>query len=133
MLAPTIRRRPSPLAVMAVAVAVALSGCGSRGGPAADGPLSSGTSMHGPIPRGSECVPGGRPQAFGITLITNYGHVAVKLDRVVLLRPHNERLIGSYAVPGVSVLGVAHWPPDIGWPPGVAGPPARAQFPARAG
>jgi hypothetical protein len=75
-----------------------------------DGPLSSANSMHGPIPRGSECVPGGRPQAFGLTSFTNFGTATVVLDRVVLLHPHNERLVGSFAVPGARVLGVAHWP-----------------------
>ncbi len=67
--------------------------------------------MHGPIPQGSECVPGGRPQAFGLQQFTNYGGTTVVLERVVLLHPHNERLVGSFAVPGDRVLGVAHWPP----------------------
>jgi hypothetical protein len=77
--------KPLPLAVAAMATALvsALAGCGG-GGPAADGPVSSGNSMHGPIPRGSQCVPGGRPQAFGFDSFTNYGHTTVILDRVVL-------------------------------------------------
>jgi hypothetical protein len=92
-----------------VCVIVGCNGKGS-GGPATDGPLSSAASRHGPSPQGSECVPGGRPQAFGLTSFTNYGTATVILDRVVLLRPHNERLVGSFAVPGARVLGVAHWP-----------------------
>jgi hypothetical protein len=66
--------------------------------------------MHGPIPQGSQCVPGGRPQAFGFDQFTNFGQVTVVLDRVLLLHPHNERLVGSYAVPGDRVVGVMHWP-----------------------
>jgi hypothetical protein len=76
--------------------------------------------MHGPIPDGSICVPGGRPQTFGDQQFTNYGSTAVVLDRVVLLHPHNERLIGSYAVPGESLIGApGDWPPKYpGMPPG---------------
>lgn len=106
-----VKPRPLGTVVLAAALAAVLAGCGS-GGPAADGPLSSGNSMHGPIPRGSQCVPGGRPQAFGFDSFTNYGHTTVILDRVVLLHPRNERLVGSYAVPGDGVLGVNHWPPE---------------------
>ncbi len=114
-----MRVRPLPLVVaLAAALVSALGGCGS-GGPAADGPLSSGYSVHGPIPRGSICVPGGRPQSFGDQLFTNYGHATVVLDRVVLLHPHNERLIGSYAVPGDQLIGTVPWPPKCpGMPPG---------------
>lgn len=106
-----------PLAVLAVAAALvsALGGCDGGGGPATDGPLSSGG-----LPLGSQCVPGGRPQAFGFVLFTNHGRVAVILDRVVLLHPHNEHLVGSYAVPGDSFLGVDHWPPKD--PPKTGGP-----------
>jgi hypothetical protein len=54
---------------------------------------------------------GGQPWAFGFDQFTNHGHTAVVLDRVALLHPHNERLVGSYAVPGDRVVGVVHWPP----------------------
>lgn len=112
MRASTIRLRALPLAAPALALALVgmLGACKGSGGPATDGPLSSANSMHGPIPQGSECVPGGRPQAFGLTSFTNYGGTTVVLDRVVLLHPRNERLVGSFAVPGARVLGVAHWP-----------------------
>ena len=109
MRAQTIRLMPLPLVGLAAAVAFALGGCGGSG-PAADGPLNSGNSIHGPIPRGSECAPGGRPVAFGLTSFTNYGHTAVVLDRVDLLHPHNQHLVGSYAVPGDRVVGVMYWP-----------------------
>lgn len=101
-----LKIRVKQFAVLAVAAALvsALSGCG--GGPAANGPLRSGG-----LPLGSQCVPGGRPQAFGFVLFTNHGHVTVILDRVVLLHPRNEHLVGSYAVPGDAFLGVDHWPP----------------------
>jgi len=102
-----------PLAVvtMTAALASALGGCTS-GGPATDGPLSSGSSADGRIPRGAICVPGGRPQTFGDQQFTNYGHDTVVLDRVVLLHPRNERLVGSYAVPGAVLIGTVHWPPN---------------------
>jgi hypothetical protein len=109
MRARTIRLRPLRLLVLAVAVAFAQGGCGGSG-PATDGPLNSGNSIHGPIPSGSECAPGGRTWAFGLTSFTNYGHTTVVLDRVALLHPHNEHLIGSYAVPGARVVGVVYWP-----------------------
>jgi len=106
--------KPSPLTVAALAVtlASALGGCGGGGGPAADGPLSSASSLHGVIPNGSICVPGGRAQTFGDQQFTNFGHTTVVLDRVVLLRPHNQRLVGSYAVPGDLLVGAPG-----GWPP----------------
>jgi hypothetical protein len=34
------------------------------------------------------------------------------LDRVALLHPRNERLVGSYAVPGKLLIGVEPWPPS---------------------
>jgi hypothetical protein len=121
MRARTIRgARPLPLAAIAVAVALAsaLGGCGGHGGPAADGPLSSGNGVHDPIPRGSICVPAGRPVAFADQQFTNYGDATVVLDRVILLRPRNERLIGSLAVPGDQVIGTVHWPlKEPGLPP----------------
>lgn len=99
-----------PLAVLALVLATALSGCGGHGGPTADGPISSGSSMRGAIPSGALCAPGGRPQAFGFTQFTNYGKTGVVLDRVDLLRPRNERLVGSSAVPGQGLVGEVHWP-----------------------
>lgn len=105
--------RPLPLTVAALTAALlsALAGCASSGGsPAADGPLSSSASMHGPVPRGSVCTPGGHPVAFANELFTNYGDTTVVLDRVVLLHPHNERLVGSYALPGDLVIGTVYWP-----------------------
>lgn len=106
--------RPKPLAVLALAALVtASSGCGG-GGPASDGPLSSGNGGNGgndPNPRFSVCAPGGQPWAFGFDQFTNYGHTTVVLDRVVLWHPRNEHLVGSFAVPGDRVVGVVHWPP----------------------
>ncbi|HET9897923.1 MAG TPA: hypothetical protein VFQ44_23585 [Streptosporangiaceae bacterium] len=105
-----------PVAVVAAtALALVLGSC--RSGPAADGPLGSGAN--GGIPRGANCVPRGHLQAFGDQQFTNHGDTAVVLDRVRLLHPDNERLIGSYAVPGDRLIGVVFWPPsypDI--PPG---------------
>ncbi len=122
----TVRLKSLSLAAMALAMALpcALSGCGGSGGSATDGPLSSANSMHGPIPRGSECAPGGRSQAFGFQTFTNFGHPTVVLDRIVLLRPHNERLVGSYAVPGAVLVGLVHWPPQYPGTPAGPGVPA---------
>jgi|HubBroStandDraft_1064217.scaffolds.fasta_scaffold01749_2 hypothetical protein len=120
MRARTMRVKALTLGALALAVALAsiLGGCSVSSGPAADGPVSSGNSMHGPIPTGSNCLPGGRPQAFGFEQFTNYGHTTVVLNQVVLRHPHNERLVGSFAVPGEQVLGTAHWPPqNPGLPP----------------
>jgi hypothetical protein len=108
--------------VLLAAVAVlmfALSGCsGTSGASSADGPLSSGNGIHDRIPTGSICAPGGRPQTFGAQQFTNYGNTTVVLNRVVLLRPRNERLIGSFAVPGNQDIGVpGNWPPKY---PGIS-------------
>jgi hypothetical protein len=103
------------LRVLAItlALALALAGCQNSSQPRSDGPLSSGNSRYGPIPDGSECVPGGTPDTFGEQTFTNYGSTVVVLDRVVLLRPQRERLIGSYAVPGNSEVGARRdWPPE---------------------
>jgi hypothetical protein len=112
------RVTPLPLAVVALAatLAAALGGCSSGGGPATDGPLSSG--VDGRIPRGEICVPGGQPQTFGLEQFTNHGRATVVLDSVALQHPHNERLIGSYAVPGDLVIGApGDWPPKyVGLP-----------------
>jgi hypothetical protein len=99
------------LAVAAVAaLTCALAACSS--GPSADGPLSSGSSIHGPIPRGAICVPGGRDQTFGDQIFTNYGDATVILDRVAILHPRDEKLIGSFAVPGALAIGTVTWPPN---------------------
>jgi hypothetical protein len=91
----------------------ALAGCQSGGSPAADGPLSSGDGPHDPLPRGAVCTPYGGPQTNGLQVFTNYRSTTVILDRVVLLRPRNQRLLGAYAVPsGNFLVGNPH-----GWPP----------------
>lgn len=95
-------------AVALVAAQIALAGCGSSG-PATDGPLFSG--VDGRISHGANCVPGGHAQTFGDQLFTNRGHDIVVLDRVTLLHSRNERLVGSYAVPGTLLIGVVFWPP----------------------
>jgi hypothetical protein len=106
------RVKPLPLAVMAPAVALAstLGGCGGSG-LGTDGPLSSGAD--GGIARGSICVTRvvSRLQTFGDEQFINGGHATVVLDRVALQHPHNEHLIGSYAVPGILLIGVVPWPP----------------------
>lgn len=115
----TLKRRRKLIATLTLAAVLssALAGCGGgSGGPATDGPLGSG--VDGTIPRGSICLPGGQPQTFGDQQFTNHGHATVVLDRVVLLHPHNERLIGSYAVPGAVLIGAVPWPPKYsGMPP----------------
>ncbi|HXW43543.1 MAG TPA: hypothetical protein VEL03_02065 [Streptosporangiaceae bacterium] len=109
---PTLNVRGKLLRCAVVALAVALTsavgGCGSSG-PATDGPLSS--AENGRTPQGANCAPGGELQSFGTERFTNYGHVTVVLDRVALLHPQNERLVGSYAVPGIWLIGVVPWPP----------------------
>jgi hypothetical protein len=105
----TIRLMALPLATVAVMVTlVTLAGCGSHS-PAANGPLAS--RVDDKIPRGANCVPGGHAQTFGDQLFTNHCRVAVVLDGVTLLHPRNERLIGSYAVPGTLLIGIVFWPP----------------------
>jgi hypothetical protein len=105
------RLRRVPLAAIMLALASALGACSSGHAVSAVGPLSSGNGIHDPIPRGSNCLPGGRAQAFGFQQFTNYGHSTVTVDRVVLLHPRNEHLVGSYAVPGNDIVGAVHWPP----------------------
>jgi len=102
-------RKPLTLALLAGSLAYSLAGCGN-GGPATDGPLN------GPFgtPSGHVvCTVArvGQPIAFGLDTFTNHGHGPIVLDRVGLLHPHNERLVGSYAVPGVYIVGVVNWPP----------------------
>jgi hypothetical protein len=69
--------------------------------------------VDGRIPRGANCVTRfvSQVQTFGDQQFTNHGHATVVLDRVVLLNPRHERLIGSYAVPGTLLIGVVPWPP----------------------
>jgi hypothetical protein len=113
MRAGAMRLKSLPLALVAVVVLMpALAGCDGSTGATANGPLSSSTSRHGRIPNGSICVPGGRAQTFGDQVFTNFGKTVVVLNRVVLLHPHHERLIGSYAVPGDLLIGApGDWPP----------------------
>jgi hypothetical protein len=121
MRAGTMRVKSLPLALAVTAVlACALTGCNSDSGPSADGPLSSSSSRHGTIPNGAQCVPGGQAQTFGDQIFTNFGRTVVILDRVVLLHPHYQRLIGSDAVPGTLAVGApGGWPPKYqGIPPG---------------
>jgi hypothetical protein len=99
------RFRLLPSVAVAMAMASALGGC-SGGGPAADGPLNINDS----IPLGSNCGPGGHAWAFGFDQFTNHGRATVVLDRVVLLHPRNEQLLGSFAVPGDRIVGAANWP-----------------------
>ena len=101
--------------VLAATLALASGMAGCQGGLPADGPLSSGNSRYGPVPDGAICAPGGTPQTFGNQTFTNYGNTDVVLDRVILLHPYRERLIGSYAVPGNSSVGTLR-----GWPPSQA-------------
>lgn len=107
-------RQPALVAAAVVAVlASVLAGCQSGSSPAADGPLSSGLGPHARIPRGAVCTPYGGPQTNGLQVFTNYGSSTVILDRVVLRRPRNQRLLGAYAVPsGNFLVGNPH-----GWPP----------------
>jgi hypothetical protein len=109
------RRTPLFAVILAAALAVALTtgalgGCSSATGPIAGGPLSS--RQDGTLPHGANCAPGGEAQTFGTELFTNYGHAVVVLDRVALLHPRNERLAGSYAMPGDRLIGIEPWPPD---------------------
>ena len=104
------RGTPVTLAVLAGSLAYSLAGCGSSGGPASDGPLNGqfGTPGGNVICTAARI---GQPITFGLDNFTNHGHAAVLLDRVALLHPRHERLIGSYAVPGVYIVGVVNWPP----------------------
>ena len=110
--------KPRALAAVALAAAITIVLGGCNSGPATDGPLGGGA--FGSISGGDDCVPGhpGRPQTFGDVRYTNQGHATVVLDRVILVHPINERLIGSYAVPGMRLIGVpGNWPPKY---PGIA-------------
>jgi len=118
------RVRLLSLATVALVSAYFLVGCRAGGGsPDSHGPLGGGA--FGSISGGDDCAPGriGQPQTFGDESFTNSGQATVILDRVVLLHPHHQRLVGSYAVPGTSLIGV---PGD--WPPKYAGIPASWKY-----
>jgi len=107
-----VQMRVALVALLAAALAGCTSANGSR---ATDGPLSSGAGKDSKIvPHGGICATRytGRFQAFGDAQFTNYGHVTVVLDRVDLLHPRNERLIGSNVVPGRVLIGALPWPPS---------------------
>jgi hypothetical protein len=113
MMRGTMRFRALPLVTAIVALA-ALGGCGGSSTTHAmstDGPLAGGS--YGSISAGSVCAPAsvGQPRTFGTERFANDGSTTVVLDRVALVRPHNERLVGSYAIPGNSLVGTAPWPP----------------------
>jgi hypothetical protein len=112
------RARLLTLAIVSATLLAGLAGCG-RDHVSSDGPLSSASSRHGLIPNGAICAPGGHPETFGDQIFTNFGKTTVVLDRVTLLHPRNERLVGSYAVPGSQLIGVpGNWPPKYqGIPP----------------
>ncbi len=104
------RARSLTLAIVSATLLAGLAGCG-RDHVSSDGPLSSASSRHGLIPNGAICAPGDHPETFGEQIFTNFGKTTVVLDRVTLLHPRNERLVGSYAVPGSQLIGVpGNWP-----------------------
>ena len=109
--APRVRVIPAALAAVALVAALASAGCGSSG-PAADGPLRGGP--FGSPSGGGDCqvTRVGRPVTFGEERFINHGHTTLVLDRVGLRHSHGLRLLGSYAVPGVWMLGEV-----FGWPP----------------
>jgi hypothetical protein len=113
MRAPNVRMKVLSAAIT-VLLACGVGACSSGSGHSdlpAQGPLSSGLKP-GDIPRGVQCAPGREgPFTFADQEYTNYGHRTVVLDRVTLLDPHNQRLIGSYAMPGQEVIGSLPWPP----------------------
>jgi hypothetical protein len=101
---------PAAVVAMVALSASALGGCTGDSGPATDGPLRGGA--FGSLSGGEDCAPGGQPQTFGDERFTNHGRATVVLDHVALLHPHNEHLIGSYAVPGTLLIGTVPWPPN---------------------
>ena|ERR1700722_18929054 len=106
------RVRWRTLAIVRATLLAGLAGCASDH-VSSDGPLSSASSRHGLIPNGAICAPGGHPETFGDQIFTNFGKSTVVLDRVTLLHPRDERLIGSYAVPGSLLIGApGNWPPE---------------------
>jgi hypothetical protein len=119
MRGPAVQVIRAALTAVALAAAVASAGCDSSSGPATDGPLRGGP-FGAPSPGGSACAssPVGKPVTFADERFINHGHATLVLDRVALRRPRNMRLIGSYAVPGVWIVGVAG-----GFPPTYSGLP----------
>jgi len=89
---------------LASALTLAVSGCSRDRGPSVRDPLGGGA--FGSISDDDDCAPGhvNQPQTFGDERFTNNGQSAVVIDRVVLLHPHSERLVGSYAMPGNSFI-----------------------------
>jgi hypothetical protein len=111
MLARTMHMKPLPLAAAATLLVSVLSGCNSgHSSPATDGPLGSG----GDPTHAEVCAVArvGQALTFGLEQFTNHSRALVVLDRVTLLHPHHERLVGSYAVAGYVPIGLADsWPP----------------------
>ncbi len=110
------RSLPLVVALVVALVGLVLSGCNGHRGPVTDGPLGTG----GDPTHAEVCDSGrvGQPLTFGLEQFTNHGRSIVTLDRVILQHPHHERLVGSYAVPGQSPIGVGNWPPHYaGLPP----------------
>ncbi|MGH3405259.1 MAG: hypothetical protein ACRDRJ_22555 [Streptosporangiaceae bacterium] len=97
------------LTVLSGTLTYSLAGC-DNGCPATDGPLNGpfGTPSGHVVCTAARV---GQPIAFGLDTFTNHGHTAIALDRVGLLQPRHERLVGSYAAPGVYIAGVVNWPP----------------------
>lgn len=103
---------PLAAATLAMTLLSVLGGCSGGGKsqiPASNGPLSSAVDGH--LGRGFNCVRGGERQTFGDQTFTNHGRISVILDRVVLRHASNERIIGSYAMPGQRLIGIVPWPP----------------------
>jgi hypothetical protein len=106
--------------VLAVALTLALAGCGSDS-PATDGPL-------GGAGRGTAsvwaCARLAQPVTFGTEEYTNDGHSTVVLDHVGLRDHRGEHIIGAYAVPaGNFLVGVTP-----GWPPKYLGMPGTWKY-----
>lgn len=94
---------------LVMTMASSLGACSSNHGTANYGPLSS--AVGGRLVHGFNCVRGGERQTFGDQTFTNHGNIPVILDRVVLRQASNERIIGSYAMPGQRLIGIVPWPP----------------------
>jgi hypothetical protein len=105
------RALPLVTAVAALATMAGCSGSGTSHAVSTHGPLAGGS--YGSISAGSVCAPAsvGQPRTFGTERFANDGSTTVVLDSVALERPRNERLVGSYAIPGDSLVGTAPWPP----------------------
>jgi hypothetical protein len=106
------------LAAVAVAAVLASAACGGRSGPATDGPRRGGP--FGSPSAGGDCqvTRVGQAVTFGEERFINHGRTTLILDRVALSHPRGLRLLGSYALPGVWVVGeVFGWPPKDPLPP----------------